>query len=573
MSDDILRLPPAPERRLLPPPQSRIRAHPWLIGLIALAALLIIFFVGYLPRHRRDEEVKASADREASSLPSANVMQVHPSTPISNLLLPGDITPLTEAYIFARATGYVRHRYADIGDHVREGQILADIDAPDLDAQVAQGRAALAQAEQQLGQAKASLENAQAQEDLAKVTWDRYKVLVTHGAVSRQDADTQEANYKTSVANVHLQEAGVRNAEENVRAARANLDRLIALQDFEHVRAPFAGVVTARNFDIGAYINGNGAASTASSTPMGGTQSAGQLGNAGASGSPATQATSPSSPTSTGAPPAGSSGELFRVAQIDRVRVLINVPQENAPTVHAGQQASVLVMEFAGRKFAGTVTRTSMSLGEATRTLLTEVQVPNPTYQLLPGMYAQVQFSDRRSSPPLLVPGDSVVATADGLQVAVIQDLTPEDRQQLQERLQPKKKESGKDAEQQRQKTEQEIQQARKIAIRNVQVGRDYGTETEVTAGLQPGEIVVVNPGDEIRAGAIIVPKQAPPIQGQGGQQNQMEMQGQAGGIGSPSMAAPTLSSQQKQGQKGGKSTGKNGKNTKDDKGDKGDKK
>src|SRR5581483_1598096 len=169
--------------------------------------------------------------------------------------------------------------------------------------------------------------------------------------VSRQDADTQLANYRTAQANVQLQEAGIRTAEENVRAAAANLDRLIALQDFKHVRAPFNGIVTARNFDIGAFINGNGASSTASTTPMGGTQLAGQLGNAGANGSPAPQTQTSTSPTTTGAPAAGSAGELFRVAQIDRVRVLVNVPQENAPTIRPGQAAYLMVREYANRKF------------------------------------------------------------------------------------------------------------------------------------------------------------------------------------------------------------------------------
>ncbi len=553
MSSETPLLPPAPERKLLPPAQRRSRIHPWKIGLIAFVGLLVIFLVGFLPRHNRDEEVKASTESESSALPSANVTQVKRSAPVATLLLPGNTTPLTEAYIYARATGYVRKRYVDIGDRVKEGQVLADIDAPDLDAQVAQGRAALAQAQQQWAQAVAALENAAAQRDLAKVTWDRYKVLVTHGAISRQDADTQEANYKTTTANVHLQDAGVRTAEENVRAARANLDRLIALQEFERVRAPFSGVVTARNFDVGAFINGNGAASTASSSPGGGTQTVGQLGNAGATGSAPTQSNIPSSPTATGTPPAGSSGELFRVAQIDWLRVLVNVPQEYAPTVRVGMQASIMVREFAGRQFGGTVTRTSQSLDQITRTLLTEVQVGNPQYTLLPGMYAQVQFSDNRPSPPLLVPGDSVMATSNGLEVAILQDLTPEERNQLRDRLQPKKKESGKAAEQQERKAQEEIGQAKKIAIRAVQLGRDYGTETEITAGLQAGETVVVNPGDGTRAGEFILPKQAPPIAGRGAPQSQGQMQGQAGGIGSPSMAAPTLGKQQASGNDSGK--------------------
>ena len=567
MSEKTPLLPPPPERKLLtaPPPPPKKRIHPWKIGLIAAAVLLAIFLIGYLPRHNRDKAVAATAEQESEALPTSNVTQVKLSTPISNLLLPGDTTPFEEAYIFARATGYVRHRYVDIGDHVHEGQLMADIDAPDLDAQVAQGRATVAQAEQQVVQSKAALENSIAQQDLAKVTWERYKVLVNHGAVSRQDADTQEANYKTTTANVHLQEAGVHTAEENVRAARANLDRLIALQGFEQVRAPFTGVVTARNFDVGAFINGGGASSTASGTSMGGTQTAGQLGNAGANGSPAPQANIPSSSTDTGTPAAGSGGELFRVAQIDRLRVLVNVPQENAPTVRAGQSASIMVREYAGRQFGGRVSRTSQSIDPTTRTLLTEVLVPNPKSLLLPGMYAQVQFADNRPSPPLLVPGDAVIATSNGLEVAILQDLTPDDRKQLEQRLQPKKKLSGKEAEQQRKKTEQEIAQAKKIAVRTVQVGRDYGTETEISAGLQAGETVIVNPGDETREGAFVLPRAAPPVQGEGAPQSQGQMQGQAGGIGSPSMAAPTIGSQQKQqgGQRNGKSTGKNGKGDK----------
>jgi hypothetical protein len=145
------------------------------------------------------------------------------------------------------------------------------------------------------------------------------------------------------------------------------------------------------------------------------------------------------------------------------------------------------------------------------------------------------------------------MATSNGLEVAILQDLTPEERNQLRDRLQPKKKESGKAAEQQERKAQEEIGQAKKIAIRAVQLGRDYGTETEITAGLQAGETVVVNPGDGTRAGEFILPKQAPPIAGRGAPQSQGQMQGQAGGIGSPSMAAPTLGKQQASGNDSGK--------------------
>ena len=140
--------------------------------------------------------MEAAARDQAESLPAVNITRVRRSPPFTGLLLPGTIAPLTEAYLYARATGYIKKRYADIGDRVHEGQVLAEIDAPDLDLEVAQARAMLAQSEQQLAQSKASLENAQAQEELARVTWERYRVLVQHGAVSRQDADQQLANYR-----------------------------------------------------------------------------------------------------------------------------------------------------------------------------------------------------------------------------------------------------------------------------------------------------------------------------------------------------------------------------------------
>jgi multidrug efflux pump subunit AcrA (membrane-fusion protein) len=515
MSLDQHQLPAPPERKLLPPGHREgiARVHPWRIALIAAAAILALFLIGYFPRHNREKAANAAAEKEESSLPVVHAAKVTRSPAVTTLLLPGNITPVVEAYIYARATGYVRHRYADIGDRVRQGQLLADIEAPDLDAQVAQGRAAVAQAEQQLAQARASLENAQAQEELARVTWERYRVLVQHGAVSRQDADQQLANYKTAAANVRLQEASIRTNEENVRASRANLERLIALQGFEQVRAPFAGVITARNFDVGAFINAGGATTGSTSTPNGGTQVTGQLGNSGANGSAPAQTTTSTAPTSTGAP-SGSSVELFREAQIQTLRILVNVPQENAPTVRPGQPAAVFVQEFP-HPFEGNVTRTSQSLDQTVRTLLTEVEVANRGMVLLPGMYAQVRFADRRPNPPLLVPGDAVMAMPNGLEVAVLEDLAPQERRRL-------------------------GQQARRIHIQTVQVGRDYGPTIEITSGLQGWEYVVTNPGDAVQEGAVVVPQSGPPVAGENTEQRRGESAEQPTSIGSPSMAAPT---------------------------------
>ena len=527
MAIDRTALRPPQEQALLPPDRRVRRRRPWRILLAAIAALLLlgmVFALGYIPRRKREQAAAEAAQREANRIPVVPITVVERSPSAATLLLPGNITPLTEAYIYARATGYVRRRYADIGDRVHKGQLLAEIDAPDLDAQVDQARAILLQAEKQLEQTIASLENARAQEDLAKVTWQRYRALVEDGAVSRQDADTQTANYKVAQANTRLQEAAVRTAEQNVSANRANLQHLLALQNFERVVAPFDGVITARNFDIGAFITVAGSTAGQSGTPNGGTQTVGQLGVGGSNGTPPSPAIAPTSPTSTGAPTAGSGTEMFREAQISVVRILINVPQDNAAGVGPGQSATVYVQEFGSRTFPGKVTRTSRSLDQTVRTLLTEVDVQNPQSLLLPGMYAQVEFTAQRRSPPLLIPGDAVRAEANGLQVGVLQPLTAEDRSRLQ----------------QQNRSESEIQQARSIRIQTVQVGRDYGTAIEITYGLKAGDHIVTNPGDMIRPGAIVLPQSAPSIVGEGVAQRNTENSRHPGGIGSPSMVAPT---------------------------------
>jgi multidrug efflux pump subunit AcrA (membrane-fusion protein) len=535
MATDRTALPAPPDRLLLQPGRRGARRHPWRILLAAalLAILGVIFAIGYIPRHQRAQEAAAAAEREANRIPVVQSALVQRSPAVATLLLPGNITPVTEAYIYARATGYVRRRYVDIGDRVSEGQLLAEIDAPDLDAQVLQARALLAQSEKQLDQTRATLENSVAQQDLARVTWERYRVLVQDGAVSRQDADTESANYRVAQANVRLQEAAVHTAEQNVNANRANLEHLLALQNFTRVIAPFAGVITARNFDIGAFITTAGSTAGQSGTPNGGTQTVGQLGNGGANGTPPSQAIGPTSPTSTGAPSTGSGSEMFREAQISTLRILINVPQDNAAGVLPGQSASVYVQQYVNRPFPGKVTRTSRSLDQTVRTLLTEVDVPNPQSLLLPGMYAQVVFAAQRPSPPLLVPGDAVMAEAKGLLTAVLEPLTPQDRARLE----------------QQHRSPSDIQRARRVHIQTVQVGRDYGTAIEITYGLHAGDYVVSNPGDMVRESAIVIPQAAPPIPGEGaaprGGQNQIH----PAGIGSPSMAAPTGGQPKKGGQ------------------------
>jgi multidrug efflux pump subunit AcrA (membrane-fusion protein) len=413
-----------------------------IILVVVLLALIVgaVGLAGYLPRKAREEAANAAAREEKVDLPAVTVAQVRVAPKDTEVTLPGDTSALTETSIYARAAGYVRKRYVDIGDHVREGQLMAEIDAPELDDQVAQARAAVAQAQQQIAQARASVVQAQSQRDLAKITAQRYNNLVTKGAVARQDADTQQSLYTTSDALVAAQEASLNASEENLKQAQSNLDRVTALQAFKTVKAPFNGIVTARNIDAGALISASGAG----------------------------QGTSPMSMTGIAS---ANGNEMFRVAQIGTMRILVSVPQTNAPGIHIGMPTELSVNEFPGRKFNGKVTRTTSSLDPGSRTLLVEVQVPNGDGKLLPGMYTEVHFRSHRDTPPMLVPGDALISTNSGLQIAV---LTPA--------------ENG----------------ARKVHMQPLTIGRDYGTETEVITGLQGDETVVVNPGDEVREGALV---------------------------------------------------------------------
>lgn len=457
-----------------PPAAASEKPKPSLKGLmiavlVGSVLLALIFMLGWLPRHQRSQETRAAARSEVSALAPVDVVKVKRSPFVSHLLLPGDITPLIEAPIYARASGYVIKRYVDIGDKVAANELMATIDAPDLDQQVAQGRAGVSQARQQLGQAQATLEQSQAQLELAKVTWDRYATLVTKGAVSRQDADQQKSNYDTSAAVVNANKANVRASQDNVESAQANLDRLISLQSFKEIRAPFAGVVTQRNIDVGSYVATNG--SQSGTTSFSASLSLGSNGSA------------------------GQNSNLFSVAQIKTLRILIQVPQSDAPNVRVGQPADIAVAEFRNRSFPGRVTRTANSLDPTSRTLLTEVQVDNSTETLLPGMYATVQFSSPRTDPPFLVPGESLITRADGAFVAVLE--TPKGRKENQEEDQAKA--SGQDLR----------EQPKEVHLQKVLVGRDYGTNIEILSGLSGWEYVVANPSDEVYEGALVLPTSA----------------------------------------------------------------
>jgi multidrug efflux pump subunit AcrA (membrane-fusion protein) len=425
---------------------------------VILGAATAVYLLGYSPRERMTRQLIAAAAMRRITPPLVNAAPVKRASPSTQLLLPGNITPVTEAYIYARATGYLKQRYVDIGDRVRAGQKLADIEAPDLDQQVSQARAALAQAEGQFGQVQATLEQLTATRDLAQITWRRYQVLTADGAVSKQDGDNQSTAAVTSAASVVAQQKTVRATEEFIRASQATLDRLLALQGYERVTAPFDGVITSRNVDVGSLISAN-------SSGLGPTRS-------------------------DGAGPADvpSGGEMFRLAEIAKLRILIAVPQTNAPGVHVGQAATVTVEQIHDLRFPGRVTRTSSSLDAQSRTLLTEVDVDNPKSILLPGMYAMVSFTTDRIDPPFLVPDAALVVRASGTVLAVLQPLTRDEQE--------KAREDGIDP--------ATLARVRRVHFQPVEPGRDYGIELEIHNGLKVGDEVAVDPSDAVQEGALV---------------------------------------------------------------------
>jgi multidrug efflux pump subunit AcrA (membrane-fusion protein) len=343
----------------------------------------------------------------------------------------------------------LKKRYVDIGDHVKKDQLLAVIDAPDLDAQVIQAREQVAQAEQQLEQQRSQLA-------LNTVTVQRYRVLVAKGVFSRQDGDTQEANYRSQVANVAA-------AQRNVDAYKANLQHQIALQSYEQVRAPFAGVITERDVDEGALISASGAGSgqaaaapQGQSSSAGGTTQAGQTNNSGSSGSMSMAASSAQTP--------GSGGPLFGIADVKRLRVLVSVPEGYATAIHVGQRAPIQVQEYAGEQLFAEVTRTADSIDANTRTMLTELQIDNAAGKLISGMYAVVTFPPAAgATPPLLISGDAVAIRHDKQMVATVQE--------------------------------------GKIRFVPVTIGRDFGSAVEVLTGLKVGDVIVTDVTDDVTDG------------------------------------------------------------------------
>jgi RND family efflux transporter MFP subunit len=370
-----------------------------------IAALLVLLLISsFLPRRATSRALEAEVvDQDAA--PDVQVMTVRRAAAGGVVELPGTIQALHESAVYARVGGYVKTWTADIGNVVKTGDILAEIDAPELAQQVTQ-------AEHQVAQAQAAT-------GLARTDLARWKSLAADSAVTRQELDQKQAGYDAAVA--------------NGGAASANLQRLIEMQNFAHVKAPFAGVVTARNVDIGSLITAAGA----TSAPVAGGDVA-------------------------GAPGAGS---MFRVAQTDTVRTYISVPERYSAAMTAGLSAKVTVQELPGRTFAGRIVRTSHSIDVASRTLLVEVDIANPKFVLLPGMYSNVAVQFAHSDAPLIVPATALVIRSAGTEVMVLDTI------------------------------------ASVIHLKPVTVGRDYGATIEILGGITEGTVVVTDPSADLMDG------------------------------------------------------------------------
>jgi RND family efflux transporter MFP subunit len=408
--------------------QDPVPAKLWRPSGITIAVLLLgtavflalAFVAGYVPRHERMTQIVAEAREREQLLPRVEVIEVGRSGAGSGLQLPGNVQAIAEAPVLARSDGYIARRLVDIGDRVTAGQVLAEIEAPELDAQVRQAKANVQQAEAAVAQALANLEQGKSDKELARVTSERWAQLAKQGIASRQENDQYQAEYQSRLANVQALEKAIAYQRSGISVAEANVNRLERMQSYRLVKAPFDGVITLRNIDVGALVNAGNTL-------------------------------------------------LFRIAQTDTVRVYVSVPQSHASSVKPGQPATLAVSNLPGREFQGKVARSAGALDPASRTLLVEIQVNNADKALLPGMYAQVNLSGARTAVPVVIPSDALLVRSEGTQVAVVRP----DHQ---------------------------------IHLQKIAVGRDYGDRLEVNSGLEPGQMIVVNPGDMIREGLKVDP-------------------------------------------------------------------
>jgi RND family efflux transporter MFP subunit len=390
----------APEERA----DKRPRRGAWLIGLAVVIGLLGALAFGAWDHYGQYGEAVAAAQARSDLVPSVRVATVQPNAGIVAVSLPATTLAFATANIFARASGYIAKREVDIGDRVKQGQLLVEIVAPELDQQIAQGEATL-------GQLKAALQQAQANRDLAKVTWDRDSPLVSKGWVTAQQGSVD-------VQTLKAQEAAVGVAQANVTAQEAQLGVLHQQKLYQSVVAPFDGVITQRNVDIGTLVQADATSGTF----------------------------------------------MFTIMQSKEIRTQVFVPQDRAFGLKPGVDAIVHVPEIPDRTFPGKVTRIADALQPGTRTLLAEIDIPNPDGVLTPGIYCTIELQIPRKTPSLSVPADAIIFNRDGLQVAVVEDGVAH--------------------------------------IRKISVARDLGTEIEARDGVKPGDQVILNPAVDLVEGS-----------------------------------------------------------------------
>jgi RND family efflux transporter MFP subunit len=362
-----------------------------------VAVLAALFLMGMVPRWRSNAALTNAARDQR---PIVSVISSQRPGDDASLVLPGSTQAIQETAVYARTNGYVRRWNVDIGAKVEAGQLLAEIETPEID--------------QELNQARANVIQALANADLAQATLTRWQKLVDEKVVSPQEYDEKKSAADARAA--------------DVKVAQANVKRLEELQSFEKIISPFTGIVTARNIDNGNLVTSGSAGQT---TP------------------------------------------LFRVAQTDTLRIYVTVPQTQAKSIMSGQSATVSLREIPDKTFNARVVRTAGALDPASRTLLTELQVPNSDGELFPGMYAEVKFALPKDDRTLLVPGNAVMIRSDGPKVLVV------------------------DAKQ-------------TIRTRGVKLGRDLGEKVEIVSGLNPSESLVANPNDALRDGVEVKPQAQP---------------------------------------------------------------
>jgi RND family efflux transporter MFP subunit len=348
-----------------------------MLGLLILALAIVagIVFWGINARIQTAAAVKETTQQLA--IPDVSVVHPKPGAVKDEVILPGNVQAFTDSPIYARSSGYLKQWFVDIGGRVKAGQQLAIIEAPELDQQVTQAKATIQQAQAALDQAIANEQQGKANEELARVNADRWKNLVAKGAVSRQENDQYQAQYQAQAANLNALEQAIAAARSNITADQANLGRLQEMQAYEIVKAPFDGIVTARNIDVGALINaGNG----------------------------------------------GPAQELFHMASTAKLRVYVSIPQADSRAAVAGLKCYLTLTEFPGRKFPGELVRTSGAIDQTTRTLLTEVDVDNGAGELRPGAYAEVHLMIPEGSRSLIVPVSVLMFRSEGLRVGVVRD-------------------------------------------------------------------------------------------------------------------------------------------------------